>query len=350
MTCDKAENPRENTNKDQQNICAESLRISEEVPSAAKAKRETVDEKQSAPSKMLKFLYCTKFGGLILKLLTARPISKAAGKYLDSRLSRHKIKGYVKKHKIDLSLYEKEDYASFNAFFTRKIRKELRPFCMKKSAFVAPCDGKLSLYKIDGECRFNIKGFDYTVASLLKNDALAAEFAGGYCFVFRLCVEDYHRYFYFDNAKKGENVFIKGRLHTVQPVALGRRRVFSENCREYTVLDTENFGKAVQCEVGAMMVGRIVNYHGTAEVKRGEEKGKFEFGGSTIVVLTKQGAMIPDEEFLINTAGNKETKVKCGEKIGVAGAGTCAPRENESWCGQATEKGESSARNKEVRE
>ena len=66
MTCDKAENPRENTNKDQQNICAESLRISEEVPSAAKAKRETVDEKQSAPSKMLKFLYCTKFGGLIL--------------------------------------------------------------------------------------------------------------------------------------------------------------------------------------------------------------------------------------------------------------------------------------------
>ena len=116
------------------------------------------------------------------------------------------------------------------------------------------------------------------------------------------------------------------------------------------MLDTENFGKAVQCEVGAMMVGRIVNYHGTAEVKRGEEKGKFEFGGSTIVVLTKQGAMIPDEEFLINTAGNKETKVKCGEKIGVAGAGTCAPRENESWCGQATEKGESSARNKEVRE
>ena len=150
---------------------------------------------------------------------------------------------------------------------------------------------------------------------------LAKKFEGGYCFVFRLCVEDYHRYFYFDDGMKSENTFIRGRLHTVQPAALGSRRVFTENCREYTVIETAHFGLAVQCEVGAMMVGRIVNYKGAGEVKRGEEKGKFEFGGSTIIVLTQKGAVLPDEEFLKNTAEEKETKVKCGERIGVAARG-----------------------------
>ena len=282
-------------------------------------RRETVDAAACAPSGALKFLYYTKIGGAVLKLLTARWVSKAAGKFLDSRLSRRKIKKYVKKHGIDMTLYEKEDYRSFNAFFTRRIRKELRPFDLSPKAFVAPCDGKLSLYKIEKGAHFTIKGFTYTAAELLKNEELALAFEGGYCFVFRLCVEDYHRYFYFDDGIKGENVFISGRLHTVQPVALEKRRVFCENCREFTVMQTEHFGTAVQCEVGAMMVGRIVNYHGSGTMRRGEEKGKFEFGGSTIVVLTQAGAVIPDGEFIKNTADGKETKVKCGERIGTAG-------------------------------
>ena len=97
--------------------------------------------------------------------------------------------------------------------------------------------------------------------------------------------------------------------------------MFTENCREYTVIKTAHFGLAVQCEVGAMMVGRIVNYKGAGEVKRGEEKGTADFGGPTIIVLTQKGAVLPDEEFLKNTAEEKETKVKCGERIGVAARG-----------------------------
>lgn len=297
-------------------------RVAAEVADRRAEPRETVDAAASAPSGALKFLYNTKLGGAVLKLLTARWISKAAGTYLDSRFSRRKIKKYVKKHGIDLSLYEREDYPSFNAFFTRKIRKELRPFDTAPEAFVAPCDGKLSLYKIEKGAQFTIKGFTYTAAELLKDERLARTFEGGYCFVFRLCVEDYHRYFYFDDGQKGENVFIAGRLHTVQPVALEKRRVFCENCREYTVMKTNNFGTAVQCEVGAMMVGRIVNYRGAGQMLRGEEKGKFEFGGSTVVVLTQAGAVVPDAEFLLNTAQNKETIVKCGERIGTAGNAT----------------------------
>ena len=131
-------------------------------------------------------------------------------------------------------------------------------------------------------------------------------------------MEDYHRYFYLDDCEKGENVFLKGRLHTVQPYALEKRRVFTENCREYTVLHTANFGDVTQVEVGAMMVGRIVNNHGAGAFKRGEEKGRFEFGGSTIVLLVEKDKVSLDEEFFVNTANGDETVVRCGERIGVA--------------------------------
>ncbi|MCI9031992.1 MAG: phosphatidylserine decarboxylase [Clostridia bacterium] len=277
--------------------------------------RQTLDKQPTA--KGVRFLYYNPFGRLFLRLLTWRPLSRIAGKYLDSKLSRRKIKKYIKKHDIDMSNFIQEDYASFNAFFTRRIKPELRPFDRSPASFVAPCDGKLTLYEIDDETKFEVKGFEYTVETLLKNRELASRYRGGFCFIFRLAVEDYHRYFYLDDGIKGENVFIKGRLHTVQPAALEKKRVFTENCREYTVLETEHFGAVTQVEVGAMMVGRIVNLHGEHSFKRGEEKGRFEFGGSTIIVLVEKGKVVPDAELGENTAAGKETIVKCGERIGV---------------------------------
>ncbi len=267
--------------------------------------------------KSLRFLYYSRWGLLPLKLMTARWVSKLAGKYLDSRLSKGRIKKYIRKNGVDMSLYLDEEYRSFNEFFTRRIKPELRPFDFAPEAFCAPSDGKLSLYTITDDLKFNVKGFEYTTETLLKSKELAEKYAGGYCFVFRLCVDDYHRYFYLDDCKKGENVFLKGKLHTVQPAALGKRRVFTENCREYTVMETANFGTVTQVEVGAMMVGRIVNNHRSGSFKRGEEKGKFEFGGSTIIVLVEKDRVVPDPEFLENTEKDLETVVKCGERIGV---------------------------------
>lgn len=272
--------------------------------------------KEPTPPKSLRFLYRSRLGAPLLRLLSGRVISKIVGKYLDGRLSCRRIKKYVKNNGIDMSQYISEDYRSFNAFFTRRIRPELRPFAEASEAFVSPCDAKLSLYKLDSDSTFEIKGFRYTAETLLKNSELAKKYEGGYCFVFRLAVSDYHRYFYLDNCEKENNVFIKGRLHTVQPVALEKRRVFAENCREYTVMHTENFGDVTQIEVGAMMVGRIVNNHNAGRYSRGEEKGRFEFGGSTIVVLVERDKVVPDSEFLQNTADGYETAVLCGERIG----------------------------------
>lgn len=276
--------------------------------------REVVKAK---PPKSLRFLY-SRAGAPLLRLLSARWVSRLAGKYLDSKLSRGRIKRYIKKHNIDMSQYIEEEYKSFNAFFTRRILPELRPFDRAPEAFVSPCDAKLSVFPVSEYTAFEIKGFRYTAETLLQNEELAARYKGGYCFVFRLAVEDYHRYFYLDDCEKTENTFIRGCLHTVQPVALDKRKVFTENCREYTVMHTAHFGTVTQVEVGAMFVGRIVNNHGAGQFCRGEEKGRFEFGGSTIVVLTEPNTVTPDEELLRNTAEDAETVVRCGERIGTA--------------------------------
>lgn len=276
--------------------------------------RETID-KPPVPRE-LKFLYYNVLGAPILRLMTSRWVSKLAGRYLDGKLSRGKIKKYIKKHSIDMSQFIEEDYKSFNAFFTRRIKPELRPFDFDPSALVSPCDAKLSAYRIDENSAFDIKGFTYTTTDLLKNAELAEKFVGGLCLVFRLTVTDYHRYFFFDGGTARDNTFIKGRLHTVQPAALSKRRVFAENCREYTVLDTDNFGTAVMAEVGAMMVGRIVNDVKSGRFERGDEKGRFEFGGSTVVLLLQKDVAKLDDEFFANTALDRETVVKCGERIG----------------------------------
>lgn len=278
--------------------------------------REVIKREQSAPSKTVKFLYDSRIGGVLLRLLTCRFISKAAGKFLDCRLSRPLIRRYIKKNNVNMSQYEPENYRCFNDFFTRRVRPGLRPFEANPERFPSPCDGKLTVYDITEELEFTVKGFSYTVESLLKNDELAKKYSGGVCAVFRLAVDDFHRYYYIDDGNKGDNVFIKGKLHTVQPKALEKRRVFSENCREYTVMNTKNFGCVTQVEVGAMMVGRIVNNGGAGNFTRGAEKGKFEFGGSTIILLIEKDRVKLDGEFFENTAKNLETVVKCGERIG----------------------------------
>ncbi len=264
---------------------------------------------------MLPFLYETVFGRFLLKLLTARWLSKLGGVYCNSRLSKPLIKRFVRNAGIDLSEYKKTEFSSFNDCFTREIKEELRPVCMDESVLVSPCDGLLSAYKIEEGMVFPAKQSSYSVESLLRNKELAYEFDGGSLLVFRLCVDHYHRYCYIDSGSKGENVFIRGKLHTVRPIALENRPVFVENCREYTVMDTDNFGRVVQCEIGAMFVGRIKNHDAQGTFEKGKEKGMFLYGGSTIVLILKKDAVNVPDKFFKSTEEGIEIPVKYGESI-----------------------------------
>lgn len=267
---------------------------------------------------MLDFLYHTFFGRLCLKLLTQRKLSVAAGRFLDSHLSKFLIKPFVKNNGINLTDFESDDFRCFNDCFARKIKPNRRIVDMDETAFISPCDGLLSVYDIKEGLILPVKQSRYTIASLLRDKKLAAEFKDGYCLVFRLCVNHYHRYCYVDSGIKSDNRFIPGILHTVQPIALRERPVFTENCREYTLLKTENFGRIIQCEVGAMLVGRIVNYHKNGIFKKGEEKGRFEYGGSTIIQLVKKDAVKLLPEFLNAINTGHEVDVLYGQQIGNA--------------------------------
>ncbi|MBO4493641.1 MAG: phosphatidylserine decarboxylase, partial [Ruminococcus sp.] len=256
-------------------------------------------------------------GRALLKALTAPAVSRAAGCFMDSTLSKPLIKPFIKKSGIDTSEYIMKGINSYNDFFTRRIKPGKRPVDTVPEHLISPCDSKLTVHKISSRSFFCIKGSRYRVSDLLSNEFLAKRFCGGYCCIFRLEVNDYHRYCYIDNGVKSENTFIPGELHTVNPIALERYNIYKRNSREYTVLHTENFGDVAQIEVGAMLVGRIVNLHGKSSFRRGDEKGKFEFGGSTVVLLFEKGRIVPDIDILRNSAENIETVVKYGEKIGI---------------------------------
>ncbi len=237
---------------------------------------------------------------------------------MDTRLSKPLIPGFFENNGINRADYLPEEYSSFNACFTRRIRPELRPIDDDPTHLIAPCDSKLSAYAIDENSLFFIKGAPYSVADLVADEELAGAYVGGTCLIFRLCVEDYHRYHFLDDGTQEEPRFIKGILHTVQPVALDHCNIYHRNCREITTLHTAHFGEIVQIEVGAMLVGRICNHKGVTTFKRGDEKGYFAYGGSTVVCLFKQGAVEIDPAILENTNNDLETVVRLGHHIGMA--------------------------------
>ena len=108
-------------------------------------------EKVQESSKILKFLYNTVPGRVVLKLLTSPTISKIGGAYMNSGISKIHIKGFIKNNGIDMSQYEKTEYKNFNECFTRKILPECRPVCQEEDTFISPCDGRLSAYHINEE-------------------------------------------------------------------------------------------------------------------------------------------------------------------------------------------------------
>ena len=264
----------------------------------------------------LNFLYKTIPGRFFLKPLASRPLSKLSGAFLDSPLSAFLIKSFAKKNNINLDDYEIDGIKTFNQFFRRKIKEGKRPFDMEPTHLCAPCDGLLSVWNITEDTVLPVKQSQYTVSSLLRDKELAAEYKDGLCLVFRLCVDNYHRYSYADSGKKGPNIFIPGVLHTVRPIALESRPVFVENCREYTTIESPVFGKLVQMEVGAMLVGRIVNLEGEGNAERGKEKGFFEYGGSTIILLVKKDMVKLYQDILDKSQAGIESPVKMGQTIG----------------------------------
>lgn len=264
----------------------------------------------------ISFLYKTLPGRILLRLLIKPAVSKPVGRFMNSGFTRIFIPRFIKNNDIDLSDYKNIKYKSFNDFFIREIKDGARFISEKPEDVISPCDGKLQAFKISSESIFHIKKSAYDTAGLLKDEELAGDYINGTCLIFRLMPNDYHRYCFIDDGELISGKKIKGVLHTVRPIAFKRYAIYTQNSREYAVLMTENFGKVVQMEVGALFIGRITNDLTKTNFKRGEEKGYFEFGGSTIVMLFQENKIKIDDVIFKNTKQNNETVVKLGTVIG----------------------------------
>jgi phosphatidylserine decarboxylase len=269
------------------------------------------------------WLYGTRSGqGLSDWLMSSRLPSQAYGMYQSSLLSRGKIRPFIHQFCIPMEEYEDPGFRSFNDFFIRKFKPGMREFAADPNRMPAFAEARYFAWdKITEDQTFPVKGRFMTPAALLGDAELAREFFNGPLLLARLCPVDYHRFHYPDGGRTLKHYRVAGKLHSVNPLALKYKgEILSTNERYVSILETRNFGKLAYIEVGAMMVGRIVQTHPWDKpFERGDEKGYFLFGGSTVIVLGQEGAWRPDTDLLEQTTRHHETYVKLGDAIAKRG-------------------------------
>ncbi len=216
------------------------------------------------------------------------------------------IRHFAKAFQVNLSEAEQPDpqaYETFNVFFTRPLKKGLRPIVQGEKYIASPVDGAISQCGAITQGRIiQAKGQDYTVQELLGGLVeTAAPFINGQFATIYLSPRDYHRIHMPYDGRLCEQIYIPGRLFSVAGfTARAIPRVFARNERVVALFDTA-FGKMAMVLVGAMNVaaietvwaGLITPPHRHAikrdiydqiKLEKGQEMGRFNMG-STVILL-----------------------------------------------------------------
>lgn len=259
----------------------------------------------------------------LLQLLAKLPfISHLYGKIQDTKWSKKKVLPFIQKFKINMDEYEKKpfQFTSFNDFFYRKLKKGARNIKSTSNQAIIPADGRyLFVPKISSREGFYVKGKKFSLKEFLKDDQLAARYENGIMVIARLCPTDYHRFHFPCSGIAQKPKLINGYLNAVNLVSLKNNiDVFSENKRQITILNTEKFGQVVYAEVGAVCVGSIVQtYPKNGLFNKGDEKGYFAFGGSSLVLLFEENRLQLDSD-LLNAPPYLEILCQYGQSLGTS--------------------------------
>jgi phosphatidylserine decarboxylase len=270
----------------------------------------------------LSWSYNTRTGRVMTNLLFRQPfVSRLYGWYHRQRWSRRRIRRFAEATDVNVaeSLRPLEAFTSFNDFFTRDIDLTRRPIASSPSVCICPADGKLLAFpQVAADREFRIKGGRFALGSLLNDATLAGEFANGPMVIIRLHLADYHHFHFPDSGVAGPTRSIPGRLYAVGPYAMRLPVPFyGENHRMVTLLESEHFGAIAMIEIGAFTVGSIQQRFRPGErVLKGQRKGYFELGGSTVVLLFRKGAIDLDADLCEKTREGLETYVRLGDSIG----------------------------------
>ena len=276
----------------------------------------------------VRWLYQHPIGSRLESLVLARPaFSKIYGAYQDTRLSARKVPGFIQNFKIPMEEYEDRPFTSFNDFFIRQFRPGVRRMETAPGKMPAPAEARyLGFSEVRPDQVVPVKGEWLSARALLNGSAKSKlqeaqkQLEGGPLMIARLCPVDYHRFHFPDDGRIVAHERVQGRLSSVNPVALAARgEIFATNERQVTLIETKNFGLVAYIEVGALCVGKIVQTHALeGTCRRGEEKGYFLFGASTVILMGCPGKWKPSEDILKNSANRRETFVKLGDQVAIA--------------------------------
>jgi phosphatidylserine decarboxylase len=265
----------------------------------------------------------------LMKLLPKRVVSRLAGSFARSSISKALVPWFARQYVIDHTQAEfpLEHYSSLTDFFIRKLKPGLRPIAEGDQVISSPVDGVVSQFGIIKECNLiQAKGINYSILELLGQDQARAEsFNGGVFLTIYLSPQDYHRIHAPVSGNVTASTYVPGTLFPVNPFGVRAvKGLFARNERLVTYLNS-TIGSVAVVKVGAIIVGSVkVNYAAAGtniaggkmetkeypkgfELMKGEELGRFEFG-STVILLFQPGRVCLEVE-----AGQK---VLMGQRIG----------------------------------
>jgi phosphatidylserine decarboxylase len=262
------------------------------------------------------------FGKPLMYLLSGIPaFSWLYGLMQRLSITKRKIAPFIRKFQIDASefLEPVENFQSFNDFFIRKLKTSARPIARGERLAVIPADGRYRFYpSIEQSEGFLVKGEKFDLAQLLQDRHLAETYAGGAMVIARLCPSDYHRYHFPCGGIPAETKLINGWLYSVNPAALKQNiHIFTRNKRGLCEISTQHFGKVLFIEIGATAVGSMhQTYTPFQKVQKGEEKGYFSFGASSLILLFAPGTIALDPDLL--AFPDQEIRCLMGQSMGSA--------------------------------
>lgn len=286
-----------------------------------------VEEEKIYGSFFLEFLYGNnKFCRLLAKCI--RPffskipfISEVYGKIQKSKISQKKIKPFIEKFHIDIYefLEDVTTFQSFNDFFIRRLKKQARPIDEDPHVLIMPADARYMICEdLSQQKHFFIKGQKFNLEQLLRDKKLEKKYEGGSLVLARLCPLDYHRFHFPCSGFVGGAREQKGWLYSVNPIALRKRlRILWQNKRMITEMKTKYFGDVLYIEVGATFVGSIhQTFSFNSQVGKGDEKGYFEFGGSSLILLFEKGKVKFEEDLIKYSKESLEVRGLLGQRLG----------------------------------
>ena len=256
-------------------------------------------------------------------VLPKRALTQLMGRLAQARggsLTRLAIRGFIARYSVDMNEAAQSDpaaFETFNAFFTRALREDARPFA--GTAWDCPVDGAISQFgRIEGDQILQAKGHRYTIGALLGGDAaIASAFNDGHFATLYLSPRDYHRIHMPRAGTLRTMIHVPGDLFSVSPqTARGVPGLFARNERVVCLFDADDRGAGdgpfALVLVGATIVGSMETvWHGRVNPPRpsmprrwdyppgkvrlaqGQEMGRFMLG-STVIVLIPAGKLAFD--------------------------------------------------------